>query len=167
MLCKKKASVHSKGVRWVRSEGLHLTLKFLGDVEDSKVQGIADALNKAVQGIAPFQLALHGCGAFPNLRHPRIYWVGIDQPPAALVDLHSRVENCLEELGYAREGRAFTPHLTVGRVKSGEGIEAVSAQWSQETLQTRAFLIDRVNMMKSDLKPSGAEYTTLHEIKLV
>lgn len=105
------------GIRWVRPEGVHLTLKFLGNVPESHVQAIAEAMGWAVAGVAPFVLHVRGVGVFPHLRAPRVLWVGVQGDLERLVQLHQRLEEALEAQGFTKEQRAFSPHLTLGRVR--------------------------------------------------
>ena len=110
-------------VRLVRPEGVHLTLKFLGDIPVGKVDAVKEALS-CVTSHAPFELDLDGTGVFPNERKPRVLWVGIKGDMAPLNALQSDVENALEGIGFRRERRDFSPHLTIGRIRdtASEGI---------------------------------------------
>jgi 2'-5' RNA ligase len=157
---------HSRGVRWVRSEGIHLTLKFLGDVAERRLPDIARAVQLAVQNIKPFDISLNGFGAFPDFRRPRIFWVGIQENAGILVRLQRRIEEELEKEGFPAEKRPFTPHLTLGRVKSHDNIGAVSRILSAENIGVTEFRAREVVIKKSELQPSGALYTSLYNIEL-
>ena len=158
------------GVRWVRPKGVHLTLKFLGDIAADSVPSISQALDRCALPAAPFQLFLEGVGAFPNARRPRVVWVGLGGGLEPLLNLQQSIEGELEALGYARERRPFTPHLTLGRVSDrisasqvrvlSEGLGVVSVQ-PGVTLPVR-----EVSLIKSDLRQSGAVYTRLHAARL-
>src|SRR5690606_8650349 len=105
-------------VRWVPPEHLHVTLKFLGTVAEPLVAAVQDAGARAAAGLAPFDARLGGIGAFPNVRRPRVVWVGVrDAEP--LLRLHAALEQALAPLGFAPEDRAFQPHVTLGRVRDG------------------------------------------------
>ncbi len=154
------------GVRWVRLEGVHLTLKFLGDIDAGSVPAISQALARCALPAAPFDLYLEGVGAFPNARRPRVVWVGLGGALEPLMALQQSIEGELEALGYARERRAFTPHLTLGRVRdriSPPQGRAFSEALGGVSVQPDIKLpVREVSLMQSDLQPSGAVYTRLH-----
>jgi len=157
-------------VRWVRSEGIHLTLKFLGDVPANQIGEIIRALERSCQGFAPFSLSCGGLGCFPNLKRPRVVWVGIQEETGTLAQLQKAIEENVAPLGYPTEKRKFSPHLTLGRVQRrvssgdqrrlGELVE-VSEIGTLSQMQVKS-----VNLMRSDLRPSGAVYTRLAEVEL-
>ena len=154
------------GVRWVRPEGVHLTLKFLGDIDADSVPTISEALGRCAASAAPFDLFLEGVGAFPNPRRPRVVWVGLGGGMEPLATLQQSIERELEAIGFARERRAFTPHLTLGRVRdriSTTQSRALSEALGVVSVQPGVGLpVREVSLMKSDLRPSGAVYTRLH-----
>ncbi len=157
------------GVRWVRPAGIHLTLKFLGEVKPERVTEIQNALAQAVAGRAPLALELNGCGVFPNAVAPRVVWVGLAGEVAQLRALQSAVERGAAELGYPPEARGFTPHLTLGRVT--EHLRpAERPQLSQAlkalTFAPQPFSAERVSLIRSDLRPTGAVYTALFTARL-
>lgn len=154
-------------VGWVRPEGIHLTLKFLGEVAGERIADIAAALRGALEGQGPFVLQCRGAGAFPSLRRPRVVWVGIGSGSEALVRAQGRVEAALSPLGFSPEGRAFAPHLTLGRIRSpkhvdllGRAIGGVAEELFGEVV------VDRIDLMRSDLKPGGAVYSVLETFPL-
>lgn len=156
-------------VKWVNPEGIHLTLKFLGDVEVARVEAIREALGRAATGVRPFSITLGHPGAFPNVARPRVFWVGLEGDLPALTGLQRRVEEELGPMGFPLEDRAFQAHLTLGRVKEGgprrapfdaRSLEALA--WTSPVAQA----VDRINLMKSELRPQGALYTRLAEIPL-
>ena len=157
----------AKNVRWVNAPGMHLTLKFLGEIGDGDVAGISAALEGAVRGRQTFPLALRGTGAFPpGRRHPRVLWVGIDQVPG-LVSLQAEIETAMEKRGFEREARPFHPHLTLGRIKVPAPLDRLVAELERN--REREFgemTVGRFVFYRSILKPSGAEYSVLKEIKL-
>jgi len=156
----------SRGVRWVRVEGIHLTLKFLGDVEKEGISAIAAQIQTACVGTAPFVLKVQGVGAFPDFKRPRVYWAGVDDSSGALLSLQKSIEEGLENLGFAREQRRFSPHLTLGRVRSSEGLNAVRQALENTALPPVQFTVNQVVVMQSQLRPSGAVYSPLQVIKL-
>jgi 2'-5' RNA ligase len=153
-------------IRWVRPENIHLTLKFLGTIEESMVRKITDILQKSSGDYSTFTLTLSGAGAFPNARSPRVVWVGTEGNDM-LVDLQRTIEEGLAFLGFERERRKFAAHLTLGRFKSARGKHAM-----METLETYkerelgSFEVGSISLMKSDLGPAGAKYTRIAEVRL-
>lgn len=151
-----------RGVRWVNPAGMHLTLKFIGEVSEEKSAAIARAL-RAVRIGEAIPLELRELGFFPNERHPRVFWVGVGASPG-LPRLADLIENALEPLGIAREQRAFSPHLTLGRFQSEEGLaklrEALANLPEREfgRMEARAFAL-----FQSILSPRGAQYVKLEE----
>ena len=154
-------------VGWTRPEGVHLTLKFLGPVEAALIPKLVDALEAAIKDEAPLVVDVKGAGVFPNARAPRVVWLGFGGDIDALAELARKVEAACEGLGFKPEGRPFKPHLTLGRVKSSKGVKALmDALKSFEKVELGGFKAESVSIMKSELKPSGAVYTQLQEIKL-
>ena len=158
------------GVRWVDPEGIHLTLKFLGDIEPALVEDVLRAMEQSASGTAPFQLHLDGLGVFPNLRRPRVLWAGVGGDMDALGALQEKVEAAMEGLAFPRERRAFSPHLTLGRVR--DTISAVARQRvgglvSQGSLDgADPWPVNAVHLMRSNLTPDGAVYTSLGSVSL-
>lgn len=113
-----KLRVAPAEVNWVHTQHMHLTLKFLGDVPDTDTPDVCRVVQRVAEGFEPFEITFRGLGAFPNLRDPRTLWIGIEDGEEELKALQAALENALkQELGYAKEQRAFQPHLTIGRVK--------------------------------------------------
>jgi 2'-5' RNA ligase len=149
-------------VRWVRPSAMHLTLKFLGNVDPGLLDSIKDALTPVFTECSPFSLQISGVGAFPNLMKPRVVWVGLDDPTDTLVPLVKNVEQCLEPLGFKREKRGFSPHITLGRVKSMKGKSSLIDGIRQLCdTQGPSFIASGATLFKSILKPTGAEYSQL------
>jgi 2'-5' RNA ligase len=156
-------------VRWTRPEGIHLTLKFLGDVQADWLEDIADALRSACAPHAPFSLSIGGMGVFPNPRRPRVVWIGVDEPTGTLIRLQQDIERAISPLGFPTERRTFSPHLTLGRVKNGRGaaeLEALGQYAKQAQVRVGEMEAHAVYLMRSDLRPSGAVYTELAEVAL-
>ena len=150
------------GVRWVRPDRMHLTLVFLGEVDDRFVDRARQALEGATSGAAPFRARLGGLGAFPSPGRARVVWVGMKEGRDALCGLQQRVESALEGAGYRPERRPFSPHLTLGRLRTpGDVAPACAVDFTSD-----GFNIDRVVMYRSVLAPEGPEYTRLAEFPL-
>jgi 2'-5' RNA ligase len=153
-------------VRVVPAESLHITLKFLGETDDGLVPFLREALGAAVEEEDPFTLALHGSGSFPNRRNPRVLWIGV-QGGEPLVRMAKRLERTLQELGFERERRRFTPHLTVGRVKSRRDLEGLT-----ELLETHrdddfgTQKVEELRLKRSELRPTGAFYHDVLRVPL-
>jgi 2'-5' RNA ligase len=153
-------------VRWVRPEGMHLTLKFLGSTPEELVPEIKSRLTEAVSGHEKMHLRLSGAGVFPNERRPRVVWIGLLDSDR-LIGLQRDVEVALEALGFEPDGRPFTPHLTLGRLRSPRGSAALLREL--EALKDASFdeiEVEEIAVMRSELKPSGAVYHRLHSIPL-
>ena len=152
-------------VRWVRAEGVHVTLKFFGDVPQERADAIAESLEFAVAGIAPLSLALTGFGIFPTPERARVLWAGIDALPA-LELLQDRIETRSDELGFPGEGGVFRPHVTIGRVREGERLPRSEVdRFCAATLES-PFTADSVVLFQSTLETGGATYTPLHSAVL-
>jgi 2'-5' RNA ligase len=157
----------STGVRWVRPEGIHLTLKFLGEVDPDLIEGIVRKAAELVQGLGPFTVGIRGGGGFPSAKNPRVIWIGVEDPSGMLTQLQARVEAGMEELGFMKEGRTYTPHLTVGRLRSGKGRGTVAqALEAIRASDLGSMEVREVILFRSLLKPTGAEYTKLGSFPL-
>ncbi len=145
-------------VGWCNRGQMHLTLKFLGEVAEDVIPTAVDALKIAVGKIAPFEMTVEGVGAFPTAGRPRVLWVGIRGCPP-LLELQERIEKQFTPLGFPREDRDFTPHLTLGRVKELIDVKAcrtILAQ--QQNFFAGTQRVERVILFSSTLKPTGAVY---------
>lgn len=157
-------------VRWVRPEGIHLTLRFLGDVPANRIQEIVPAMANSTEGVEPFSINLAGLGCFPSLSRPNVIWVGVGGETGALVRLRADIEANLTILGYPPERREYTPHLTLGRVNRRTGAtdrRRLGALIQTETVASHSeMLVCEISLMKSELSPSGARYTRLGAVQL-
>jgi RNA 2',3'-cyclic 3'-phosphodiesterase len=156
-------------VRWVPMENMHLTLKFLGDVSPSNVEMISQMLQAEADLFNCFDLRLSGLGSFPNLKRPRVIFIGIQAPPT-LESLQRGIESASRRLGYESEERGFSPHLTIGRLR--QNVTASEQQATRRALEETRIdslgtaRVDSVHLYKSDLKPSGSVYTKLYSAPL-
>ena len=159
-------------IQWVRPDSMHLTLKFLGDIEETQVESIRQALASRVMTVPGFLVEVGSLGVFPDLRMPRVLWVGLSDQPGhlqGLLHLAEQVETSLETLGFPRESKPFNPHLTLARIK--ERSREVGKVLSDSGIlkhETRlgSLPVEMISLMKSDLKPSGAVYAKLWEAPL-
>lgn len=162
----------SRAVAWVPPENLHLTLQFLGEQSEARLEDAAAALAE-VLGLTPsFEIALHGVGAFPGLERPRILWVGVAQGALETRALQRQVATALETRSFAREGRPWHPHLTIGRVfderrwRHEAGPELRSAIARAAATGFGRMEVAAVALMRSDLSPAGARYRVLRSVAL-
>ena len=158
------------GVRWVDPEGIHLTLKFLGDIDPGIVEDVLRAMEQAASGSLPFQLHLKGLGVFPNDRRPRVLWAGLGGDLDALGALQEKIEAAVSGLNFPRERRAFNPHLTLGRVRDGVSAAArlqVGSVVSWGSLDgAESWPVNAVHLMRSNLTSNGAVYSSLGSVDL-
>jgi 2'-5' RNA ligase len=151
----------------VKPENLHFTLKFLGYQSEEQLSRVMDGLVEATTGITSFELSLVGLGGFPDLRRPRVLWVGASDGADASIALAQEVDESLHRQGVPREERSFSPHLTIGRLKDPRGFEPLRPAFTEA--QSRALgrlAVSAIHLMRSDLSPEGAHYTILHTCPL-
>lgn len=151
-------------VGWVPAANLHVTLKFLGWTSSEVVEAVQDRVAAAVKGVRPFDVGARGSGAYPSLAGARILWVGVHDGSGALAQLAARVEAAVAALGFAPEARPFSPHLTIGRVKGGEGAEEVLSGCRSNDFGNSS--IREVVLYESLMRSSGSEYLALARIPL-
>ncbi|MBI5194612.1 MAG: RNA 2',3'-cyclic phosphodiesterase [Nitrospirae bacterium] len=172
-------------VSWTKPDGMHLTLKFLGEIEEKRVAKIETAMNIACAGITPFSLQVSGIGVFPppppipplnkggvggvvsRGRHPRVMWIGLNENGNNLIKIQRGIEYQLEEIGFPAEKRRFSPHITLGRVRSNRNLSQLSAIMDGDrNTEIGGFSVSAVHLIKSDLRPEGALYTELYLLQL-
>jgi len=154
-------------VKWVKPENLHLTLKFLGEVKEDKVPTIEQVLTPLFANFGQFKVEFFGFGVFPNLSSPRVIWMGINQGKNELKELSEKIENSLVSLGFPKEKREFTAHLTLGRIRTLKGKESLVRK-IEENLTTEVGLqeVKKIYLMQSSLHPTGPTYKTVKEWNL-
>jgi 2'-5' RNA ligase len=155
--------------KWVDPNGIHLTLKFLGNVAADRIEAIGGAMAEAVRGTAPFQLSVRELGAFPNLKRVQIVWVGVGGEVERLARIQQRLEYALERLGFPPEKRRFTPHLTLARLRDQASPierEKLGQLIAATGFDAPAFPVEVVNLMKSQLTRQGAIYSRLSSVAL-
>lgn len=157
-------------VKWMDLQGIHLTLKFLGNVDQATLPQLWEALAMPVAGVSPFRLQVGALGAFPGPQNPRVLWVGLAGDLEALLTLHRSVEEAVAPLGFPQEQRPFAPHLTLGRVRETatreerQQIDRALAQVQMDGQGTMT--VEQVHIMKSELARWGARYTSLYILPL-
>jgi 2'-5' RNA ligase len=154
-------------VRWVGAESIHLTLKFLGDVETERERDVIDVVESTVAGAPRFVLPIGGFGMFPNATGPRVVWVGCE-PVSGLELLQDRLERHMESVGFPVDGRPFRPHLTLGRVRRGtkrSAVRALGPKMGELSYGTETH-VESVELMESELGKAGARYAVRHSVEL-
>jgi len=151
-------------VSWVKPENIHITLKFLGEVPENKINAVFSATGQALEGAKKFTMSLKGLGAFPDVRRPRVIWIGSGSGEKELSYLAGRVEEEMERIGFPKEQRKFSAHFTLGRVKSPKNIEKLMELVKSSDFTTDDIEVKEVVVMKSQLHPAGAIYTPLKKI---
>jgi 2'-5' RNA ligase len=144
-------------VRWVHDEGLHMTMKFFGEVASERLDVIQEALRFAVAGAGALSLKLVGLGAFPSRTRPRILWVGVEAP-SSLELLQDRIERGCEAIGFPPEGAPFQPHVTLGRVREGQRLPPGGLDDHAEGFEQVAFLAQELVLYESLLTTGGPRY---------
>lgn len=159
-----------RGIRPVRSNGVHLTLKFLGDIDADRVDAISEALSHAASPHSPFGLKLGEAGAFPNLGKPRVLWVGVQGDLEALARLQTDVEGALATVGFAKDNRGYNPHLTLARVRNesppSSSKRATDVMAKTPIQEAVAFPVKHISLMRTTLHPDGAIHQRLVSIAL-
>lgn len=165
----KRAPVSRIG-RWVAPEGIHLTLKFLGNIAPERVPEVTQAIERGCRSIAPFTISLSKPGFFPNARRLRVIWVGVDGDVETLLQLQRTVESELNAIGFPPEKRGFQPHLTLARIRDyarpDEREEMAKCIAAVQVDTTASMLVREVHLIRSELRPTGAVYTRLTTVPL-
>ena len=170
-----RAAAHAASLRerfkevrasWPRAENLHLTLKFLGEIEEARVALLSAAAARSAEESEPFELTIEGAGAFPPRGAPRVLWLGVTDAAGGLARLQGRLEAECAGSGFKREERPFHPHLTLARLRAPQGARAL-AQFHEETgFAPAAFRVAELVVMRSELGPGGSRYTPLSRHRL-
>lgn len=154
-------------IRWVNSDSLHLTLKFLGEVPEARVAELTSANERVADRFAPFDVEIGGFGVFPSRTRARVFWIGVQAPPA-LLELQALVERNIAPLGFPTEKRVYSPHLTIGRAKNDAGkidpaaVDRIAARAVYKATVT----VESIDLMRSHLSPRGARYERIHQAAL-
>nr|MBU1328204.1 RNA 2',3'-cyclic phosphodiesterase [Candidatus Omnitrophota bacterium] len=149
-------------IKWITDSQMHLTLKFLGNIDKGKVLGISDLISDISDNFDSFKIVFSRIGAFPSLNHPAVIWLGIDKGSEFLKTLNEKIETALEKIGFERASREFKPHLTLGRVKSNKNMPRLT-----KLLEETAFClkddiqINKLTLFQSDLDPKGAIHSII------
>jgi len=153
-------------VSWTRPENIHLTLKFLGEVDERRIGEVEKVCVASAAEFQPFTLRLNETGVFPNARQPRILWAGLAGEIEKTVEMRKRLDDGLALIGFEREEKDFRPHLTIGRVKSNRKIRELLALAGARQVPALSFVVTEIVLMKSELHPAGALYTPVAKVSL-
>ncbi len=162
----RKGKAFGEPVSWVKTQNIHLTLKFLGNITLEQVAQVSGVLEQMRQAFSPFEIQVDRVGAFPNFSRPRVFWVGCQQSFDRLSALAGQLEVSLAALGFEKENRKFSPHLTLGRVRK-PGVSKTAAYLQKLELKPYSLACRELVLMKSELKPSGAIYTPIKKFPLL
>ncbi len=155
-------------VKWVEPGAMHITLLFLGELDDRDLAEVCKLTAKAAGAVESFRLSLAGLGAFPNLRRPKVLWAGIDEGQSEIRSLFAAIEEPLAEIGiYRKEDRPYTPHLTLGRIADAAGGALIVAELPKyEEWTAGPTAIEEVQIMSSEMRRSGPEYAVIGRARL-
>lgn len=152
---------------WTAEQNLHITLKFLGEVEDGRLDRIASSTRDVCEKESAFEIRVSGTGAFPDCRRPRVLWAGITEGAGPLLRLQAKVEAALVAPGFEREARPFHAHVTLGRARSPRNVDRLAdALASLQDVEFGTSLVAEIVVMRSQLRPGGAVYTPLERFPL-
>jgi RNA 2',3'-cyclic 3'-phosphodiesterase len=155
-------------VRWTRREQLHLTLRFLGNVQCGDIETLQQAMNRSIAGVQPFSLSLGAIGCFPSFRRPSVVWIGVQGELESLGKLHHQVARETMQFGSHSESRDFKPHLTIARLKAAgsHGQRVGDAVKSMQTQRLGSWTVRELTLFRSELHPQGSIYTPLASVAL-
>jgi len=153
-------------ISWTRPDNVHLTLKFLGNVRSSRLPKICAACELAARGLGEFEIKVAGAGCFPSARAPRVFWIGVNDSSDHLQKLHEHIEKELAVEGFEREGRRFSPHLTIGRARDPRKAGPAAEKLIGMGFESERFEASEIIVMRSQLSPKGSIYTPQAIIRL-
>lgn len=157
-----REAVPTMRASWERTEKLHLTLKFFGDVEPERILNqLAPVLKRAAQNVAPFDLAIEGTGAFPPRGLPKVLWLGITDSSGALAHLQQRLETECARENFSREARRFHPHLTIARLRSPAGAPELAKAHTKRQFDAATFNVSKIVLVRSEMEVSRSRYTII------
>ncbi|MCX8069649.1 MAG: RNA 2',3'-cyclic phosphodiesterase [Thermodesulfovibrionales bacterium] len=156
----KQASLLTHSVRWTKRDNMHITIKFLDEITQELADKLAFELNKITKKYQPFELIINGTGTFPNLKVPRVLWVGIEKSET-LHRLYQEIENLCTDVGIKKDDKAFSPHITVGRIKDKLSESMFDFIRASGNKKWGSLKVNEILLMKSVLKPEGPEYSVM------
>jgi len=159
----------SHDIRWIKAENIHLTMKFLGEIPAERVEAVKKVLNPLDHQFPQFSLVVSGAGCFPGKKNPRVFWLGMEQGKEnPLFAVHKWIDDHLFKLDFEKEKRRFSPHLTIGRVRARKTIDfsEVFSFLENHPFSPTKFTVEKIFLMRSFLKPTGAEYQIIESYRL-
>jgi len=156
-------------VKWVEKNNIHLTLKFLGEVDENKISEVTTSLNKIALHTPSYQAIISSLGGFPKIDYPRVIWAGIGNGDQETKNIAKLIEENLEKIGFAKEERAFASHITLGRTRSGKNQKKLGEllkKMQVESSIAENFKVDKITLFKSQLSPKGPTYQAIKELSL-
>ena len=156
-----RQQVSDSSASWNRDEKFHLTIKFLGEIPRLRVSNLSSAAQRTTSNLSRFDLIVTGTGSFPPKGPPKVLWLGIDDPSGNLGVLHKHLEEECDREGFAREERAFRPHLTMARLRKPQGARELAAAHKEMRFSPVTFPVSELLVIRSELSSSGSKYTTV------
>ncbi len=153
----------AKGISWTKAENVHLTLKFLGDTSKTQLEAVTKTLRETCTGFAPIAAKIAGAGVFPNEHRPRVLWIGFQENSGQLAELAQQIESECRRLGFEKEERGFSPHLTIARVKEGKAANVVKSL-HESPFPAQQIVFQECMLMRSELHAKGSIYTALEKV---
>jgi len=151
---------------WSREENTHLTLKFLGDIQTSRLSNLSNAAARAVANLSPFPITIQETGVFPKHGAPRVLWIGVKDESGKLAELNSRLEEECAREGFAKEVRPFHPHLTIARLRKPQGARTLAAAHKEMPFERADVPIEELLVIRSEPSPTGSRYTVISRHRL-
>lgn len=156
-----RAAAPESPASWIRPENVHLTLKFIGEIAQNRVGDLSQAAATAVAGFSPFEILIKDTGSFPKHGTPRVFWIGVDDYSGKLTQLQAKLEDECLQLGFAKEARAFNPHLTIARGRKPQGARALAAAHKEMGFASAEVSVRELTVIRSELSSAGSNYTVV------
>lgn len=154
-------------VGWERAEKLHLTLKFLGEIDEKQLMDLEKIVEQTARKIKKFNIGLAGTGIFPDLRKARVLWIGVTDKDKVLPEIFELLNTELTKLGFQRENKAFRPHLTIARLREPEKSRSLAERHLAEKFEPVEFEVAEIVIYESRLLPTGSKYSIVSKFELV
>ena len=146
---------------WSREENIHLTLKFLGEIQTSRLSRLSNAAAQAVENFSPFQITLEGTGVFPKHGPPRVLWIGVQDESGKLARLQTGLEKACASEGFSREDKEYNPHLTIARLRKPQGARTVAAAHKEMRFEPEVATVAELLVIRSEPSSAGSRYTVI------
>jgi RNA 2',3'-cyclic 3'-phosphodiesterase len=156
-----RKEVPDAAASWSRVDNIHLTLKFFGNVEVKRIEKISAAAERAVKEFSTFQIAVGNTGVFPRASRPQVLWIGVSDPSGQLTALQEKFENECAAEGFPKENRAYSPHLTIARLRRPEGARHLADAHLQMKFESTEIELNEIVVFRSELSPKGSKYTVI------